>query len=97
VSEMKPEAGDPVLVAITVAAEDDALKSKSTVSLPVDAFSKRLDGMVTHMPSTRCLGSEHAQHLCRPCTSAAQPPIPSSQSTDTAVTAPSQQCTSKPF
>jgi hypothetical protein len=63
---MKSEAGDPVLAALAVAAEDDALKSKSTVALPVDAFSKRLDGMVTHLShqlardGVRLEGPEHA-------------------------------------
>lgn len=39
------------MAALQIAAEDDAIISKSTVPLPVDAFSKRLDGMVMHLAS----------------------------------------------
>lgn len=37
---------DPVTAALHLAAEDDAFTSRSTVELPVAAFSKRLDNCV---------------------------------------------------
>ena len=38
-----------MLAALHLAAEDDALESKSTVPLPVAAFSKRLDSLVNQL------------------------------------------------
>ena len=43
------EQGDPVMAALHVAAEDDAVTTKSTVALPVAAFSKRLDDLVARL------------------------------------------------
>jgi Transglutaminase-like superfamily len=47
--ELRP-GGDPVLAALHLAAEDDALSTKSTVELPVAAYSKRVDALVAELP-----------------------------------------------
>jgi hypothetical protein len=39
--------GDVVLAALHLASEDDAIKTRTHIPLPVDAFSKRLDNIVT--------------------------------------------------
>jgi hypothetical protein len=44
--EMASATGDPVKAALHLASEDDAFVSRSTVELPVPAFSKRLDDCV---------------------------------------------------
>lgn len=38
---------DAVLAALHLAAEDDAIKTRTHIPLPVDMFSSRLDNMVT--------------------------------------------------
>jgi hypothetical protein len=47
--ELENPQGDPVLAALHLAAEDDAVNTKSTVCLPVPAFSKRLDNLVAQL------------------------------------------------
>ena len=54
-SEMQ-RGGDPVLAALHLASEDDAVTSRSTVPLPVESFSKRLDSLISR-----------AQHPLRQC------------------------------
>lgn len=47
--ELTSPGGDPVLAALHLAAEDDAVNTKSTVPLPTAAFSKRLDNLVDQL------------------------------------------------
>lgn len=61
--EMAADRGDPVLAALQLAAEDDAVNTKSTVALPVAAFSKRQDKLVDGIASAHQEFSSHEAAL----------------------------------
>jgi hypothetical protein len=59
-SEMAACNADVLMAALALAAEDDALSTKSTVALPIESYSKRLDSLVTQMNFDI---TENAPHL----------------------------------